>query len=506
MITVVACSGKSNTPDEAGAGTQTATAQPDPSGTKEPIKQVQLKNGSAYDRKNSPQEKRVHDLIQEKTGVDMEVLFSATGQWDNKMNLMLSSGEQLDLIPFVNPNTAVSLYKNDAIVNLDELLDKYGPNLKKNINPKAWALATYQGKIIGIPNEPALSTPNTLLIRTDWLKNLNLQTPVTIEEFEKVLEAFKNNDPDKNGKNDTFPISIRGDFSNLEKAFAPFFLPAGMNAWQDDKGKLLPAELHPNYKEMMAKFIEWNKKGYIWSDLLQSNVTKQIEIMAQNKIGVVAGTFSSTLTGVEEVLVKTIPEANYDPLLLQGKGINKVSTIPYTLSMTVVTKRNKHPEAAIKFLDYLATQEGYNNALYGIEGDNYTKLPDGRLDFIGEDKADYTKAQYYGRFYSMTLTFKDSLQWPFNTWMDKKHTLNKEKMSKLPSFDPIDVNVVYDQTLWKSSSKLNDMTTYLLQQKYKMFTGELPLGEWDKSILKWKEIGGDQMIEDKTAQFLAAKK
>ncbi|WP_164821423.1 extracellular solute-binding protein [Paenibacillus koleovorans] len=498
--TTAACGAKTGTDVQ-----PSGTAASDPVKPVVPVKQVQLKNGTTYSRNDSAQEKRMHDLIQEKTGVDMDVQFSAAGQFDNKMNLMLSSGDQLDVIPFVSPEKAIDLYKNDAIVSLDELIEKYGANLKKNIDPQAWPRATFQGKIIGIPNETAITTPTTLMIRTDWLKALNLPMPVTIAEFENVLEAFKNKDPDKNGVNDTYALSIRGDFSSLEKALAPFFLPQGMNPTLDEKtGLLMPPELLSGYKDMMTKLVEWNKLGYIWPDVLLSNSAKQIELMTQNKVGVLAGTFSGTLDS-EEILVKTVPEVMYEPLLLKGNGINKIPKIPVTLSLTVVTKRNKNPEAAVKFLDYLATPEGYTAALYGLEGENYTKTSDGYFEFLGEDKVDHKKAPYYGKFYTITINFKNLLQWPLKTFSNRRMAENKAKMEKLPSFDPIDINVVYDKTKWKSYTKQNDMATYLLQEKNKVFSGEVPVSDWDKVMAKWKQIGGEQSIEDQTADYKAAK-
>ncbi|MBO9608039.1 MAG: extracellular solute-binding protein [Paenibacillaceae bacterium] len=505
MLTAAACS--SNAPKTV-SNSPASSSPPSPAATKKdgpPPKIVYLSPSTVYDRK-TPEEQQIHDLIQQKTGVDVEVSFVPGDQIDNKRNLMLSAGEQLDVFK-VTLAQAIDLYKNGAIIPLDDLINQYGPNLKKNIPAQAWAEATSDGKILGIPSMSPINLGAVLQIRSDWLKNVNLPMPATIEELEKTMDAFLSQDPDKNGKKDTFPLSTAGNtFINLENAFAPFFLPQGMAWWKDQNGKIMPPELHPGYKDMMDKLIEWNKKGYIWPDMLLSKTDKQKELIAQNKVGIAAGNYSSTITQALEVLIKSVPEANYEPFALQGKGINKYPTLAPATQFAVVAKKSKNPEAVVKFLDYTATKEGNLTVLYGREGKDYTKLPNGTFEFNAEDKTDYTKANYYARYFVIQMVLDDLPMFPFNTWSDQKYTEMQRKVNKLPNFDPLDRGVFFDQAQWKSQPKLKDIDTYMTEQKTKVFTGDVPLANWDKLMDEWRKMGGNQMIEDRNAQFAQAKK
>ncbi|MBO9606477.1 MAG: hypothetical protein J7639_11020 [Paenibacillaceae bacterium] len=510
LAATAACSGGGKAGDGAAAGSSASpgqSAKPAES-AKAPVKLVFLAPWAVYDRQTDVQ-KKVHDILQEKSGADLVPVFPATGETaTQKVNLMLSSGEQLDIIPFQSIDRALELYKNGAIVPLNDLLDKYGSNLKKNFDADAWAEVTVDGKILGIPSLYPNRTPSILQIRTDWLKNVNLPMPVTIEDYEKVMDAFVNGDPDKNGKKDTYALNSgsQGTVEDLEKAFAPFFLKQAMNWWQDGQGNLLPPEMDPAYKDMMAKLIEWSKKGYIWPEMILSKNDKRVEAIAQNKIGSVGGWYSSTISGALEVLAKTVPEANYEPVALQGKGVNKLATTPKTQFVAVITKKSKNPENAMKFLDYTATREGYDLTTIGIEGQSYTKLSNGLVEYVGDDKTDWQKAKYYYLHNMFTMKWEGTGPWPVNSWSDITFTKMLNASSKLPSFDAVDKNVVYDKSAWKSFAKQTDMQTYLSEQKVKVFAGEVPLADWDKIMQKWKDIGGAQMIEDRTAQFKAAKK
>lgn len=504
LVAVAACSGNSPTDEPKAAESAKATE----AAKKDPVKLVFMQGVPVYNRPGAVQTK-VHDILQEKVGADITAVFPATGETGlQKVNLMLSSGEQLDFIPFQSIDRTLELYKNGAIIPINDLLDKYGANLKKNIEAQAWAEVTVDGKILGVPSLYPNRTPSILQIRTDWLKNVNLPVPVTIEDYEKVMDAFVNGDPDKNGKKDTYALNggSQGTIEELEKGFAPFFMKQAMGWWLDDQGRLLPPEMDPAYKEMMAKLIEWNKKGYIWPELILSKNDKRVEAIAQNKIGSVAGWYSSTISGALDVLQKTVPEANYDPILLQGKGANKLPTTPTTQAVAVITKKSKNPEAVMKLFDYSATHEGYDLTTVGIEGESYKKLPGGLIEYISEDKSDWQKAKYYYLYNTFTMSWDFSSPWPTELWSDAMFRKYVEKSSKLANFDAIDKNVVYDKSVWKSFSKQNDMLTYLTEQKVKVFSGEVPLSDWDKIMQKWQEIGGSQMIEDRTAQFKAAKK
>jgi len=467
--------------------------------TEQQVKIVSLQANAQYER-GSEAERNVHRRILEKTGVDLQLETSTTNaDYGQMIDRMLSSDEQLDIIPLIRMDEAIKLYNNGAIIPLNGLLDEYGPNLKANIKPEMWSQASADGQIIGIPSQATNTTGNVIQIRTDWLQELNLKKPVTIADFEYVMEAFKQN------KEDAYPLSTGfATFNALHVGFTPYFLPQASEWWLDGQGRLFPPEFHPGYKRFLSKMVEWNAKGYIWPEMILSTPPKQTELIAQNKAGAVAGWYSSTIAGATEVLIKTVPEANYDPLILQGDGINKIPASQDTQYVTVITKKSKHPEAVMRFLDYHASREGYELVYIGIEGESYTRLPDGTLEYIGENKDDSYKANYYALYWMFQMDFDDFPTWPMSSWIDRKFTAMRQKTKELPSFQPIDYRVTYDKSQWESFAYLTELDLFMEDQKMKVFTGERPVSDWDNIIQQWQDMGGKQMIEDRNRQYQKA--
>lgn len=473
------------------------------------IQIVGLNCNPSFDRKTA-EERRVHDRIREKTGADVRIVFSdggAGGPCRSKRNVMLSSGEQLDFAE-MSITEAVQAFNEGLLLPLNGLLDKYGSNLKKNVVPEAFERATYEGNVLGIPIENGLLALNALQIREDWLAKLQLPVPKTIDEYEHVLKAFKERDPDGNGIPDTIPLAVAsgGTFNMLEGVLGPIFLPQGFAWWQDADGRLKPPELHPGYKELLARLVDWNNKGYLWTDMLLSTATKQQELIAGNRVGSVAATYSGTILNAGEVLRKTVPDYSYVPIVLEGTahGINKLPASPITHSVWVIFKKNADPETVMKYFDYQGTYEGNMLASFGIEGDNYTTAPGGMVEFIAEDKTDLSKANYYAKYKTVFINWPGKPVWPVNAWASGEYNLKREQMNRLPRFEAIDAGVLYDTSKWESFPKLSELSAYFSEQKVRVYNGEISVDSWDGVVQRWLDMGGLQMIDDRNRQYAAA--
>jgi len=95
-----------------------------------------------------------------------------------------------------------------AFLPLNDLIDQYGPNIKKFLDENEEvkkALTAPDGNIYMLNYIPDGDAARAYFIRTDWLKKLNLEMPTNFEELEKVLYAFKNDDPNGNGIKDEIP-------------------------------------------------------------------------------------------------------------------------------------------------------------------------------------------------------------------------------------------------------------------------------------------------------------
>jgi len=153
---------------------------------------------------------RVWQEIEKKTGI--HVNFQAFADYDIAMQPVIASGSQLPDIMLIPPawgSTGVYQLGQDGVFRqLDDLIAKYAPNIQKFLKDTP-AIIGYitapDGKIYSVcdvdlfNNDYAMST---FFLRKDWMDKLGLKEPVTIDDWHSVLTAFRDRDPNGNGKKD----------------------------------------------------------------------------------------------------------------------------------------------------------------------------------------------------------------------------------------------------------------------------------------------------------------
>ncbi|MBP1991066.1 extracellular solute-binding protein [Paenibacillus eucommiae] len=449
---------------------------------------------------------QVHKRIMKETGIDLQMVYAPRAQAANRAKQIMSKGEQLDILYQMTIDEAVEWYRSGGILGLNDLIEENGPNLKKNLDPRLWEEVTVNGQIIGIPGDAPVSSPRILQIRKDWLDNLGMDVPETIDEFEAVLDAFINKDPDGNGVRDTVALMAgKSEITDLEAVFAPYFMPQAMEWWVDEDGTLLPPELHPSYKQLLLTLQRWYDKGYIYPYELISKLDQKKERLGKNQVGATAGWFSDMIFGAGELLHLTRPSANYLPIMLKGEGINRAPKGRPLATVTPISSHTKDAIAAIKLLDYHATLQGHELMSFGIEGETFEKLPDGSYQFLGKEKDELKNVLYYGDYSLFDIHYKKEKRWPFSSWVHRTYTNIVNIIESWPSFEPVDAEVHYDVLQWKALDRLPEMKRYFWEQKVRILVGELPIDAWDQVVENWLKIGGNQWIADKNKQFEAVR-
>ena len=149
-------------------------------------------------------------------GIKLSYKLQAFGeQYDNKVNLLLASNDLPDMMQ-VNLTQLYNMIDADQCEDLKSDWDNYATDVAKEAmtsdGTQNFDMVSRDGKLYAIPNVgPAIETAHHLFIREDWRKALGLPEPTTYEEFEAMLYAFTNDDPDGNGVNDTYGLSLGKD-------------------------------------------------------------------------------------------------------------------------------------------------------------------------------------------------------------------------------------------------------------------------------------------------------
>ena len=208
-VALAGCSGGAGSPGGAGteerpsAGEGSQPAAPEPTPQAQPRGPVKITMMNSYHADTPPKDDGpVITAIEEFTGVDLEMTWVPANVYDEKLVVTLASGElpQVIMADPLNPNIINSI-EAGMFWQLDPYFDEF-PNLA-TFNEIAMNNAKYKGKTYAVIR-PRPVARGGVILRKDWLENVGLKEPATLDELYEVLLAFKKNDPDGNGVDDTY--------------------------------------------------------------------------------------------------------------------------------------------------------------------------------------------------------------------------------------------------------------------------------------------------------------
>ncbi|WP_462409410.1 extracellular solute-binding protein [Neobacillus sp. Marseille-QA0830] len=298
---------------------------------------------------------------QNELGIKIKNVWSVdSSQYESKLNVTIASGDLPDFF-YVNGVQLKQLSDSGQIMDLTSYYKKYSSPLLKQFaeqTKNGISSSTFNGKLMGFAAGGAtLDSSPVIWIRNDWLKKLNLSAPETVDDVLNISKAFTKNDPDGNGKQDTYGFTLQKDlFGQASGSLEGFFngFHAYPQQWiQDSKGNLVYGSIQPEMKEALAKLQEMYKNGEIDKEFGVKDATKEGELIASGKIGMTYGTMPLSLMQLGDNK-KNDPNADWqaykivsadkDPALAQIPSLDLGSYL-------VVSKKAKHPEAVFKMLN-----------------------------------------------------------------------------------------------------------------------------------------------------------
>lgn len=327
-----------------------------------------------------PNKKLIFKRLEKKTGVHIDWTNYQT-DFAEKRNLDISSGDVPDAI-HNDGASDVELMKwaeQGVIIPVDDLIDKYMPNLKKILdeNPQYRALITASdGHIYSFPwieelgdgKESIHSVNDMAWINKKWLDELGLEMPKTTDDLVNVLEAFKTKDPNRNGKADEIPMSFINDGGNED--FKLLFGSFGIGDNDDhvvvgNDGKVDFTADNNDYKEGVKFMRSLYEKGLIDSEAFEQDWNTYTSKGSDQKYGVYFTWDKNNIT---------VNNDDYQLLpVLEGpngeKNVTRTNNIGFQRDRMVITSVNKNLELTAKWIDaqYDPLQSVQNN--WGTYGD-----------------------------------------------------------------------------------------------------------------------------------------
>ncbi len=339
--------------------------------------------------------------VEEKTNIDIQFEMLPNKDTGTKVNLIMASGSDMpDVIlgSSVEMSTVYGYALDKLVLPLNDYIDKYGveyKNMIKNANNKklASAMTTPDGKIYALPkyveSEINKYSSDKVWIYKPWLDKLGLKVPTTTEEFYNVLKAFKEKDPNGNGKADEIPFAgaaIGGWYSSpVTPIMNPFIPDDGKDQHlfvQNEK--IIANYLQPEFKEGL-KYLNKLTMEKLLDPVSFTQDFQQLKQIA-NKETPILGSF----VGGSPTVNLTNPRVyDYIPVpVLKGPtgkgGAVEESGLPATGGAFFITSSCKNPEAAYRLGDFLLGEEAALFARFGVPNVDWKKADAGDIGMDGK--------------------------------------------------------------------------------------------------------------------------
>lgn len=318
---------------------------------------------------------------EEATGVHIEYTSCSQDSASTEFNLMVASGSMTDIISGVNYyNGGVAAAIEDEIfMDITDLLAEYMPDYYNAIiQNESWMkyMTTDDGLIGGIYgfNQTELGLNQGYFIRQDWLDALELDTPVTIDDWEVTLTAFKDaydiSDPLLMPSTLSSPISYAfgsGNF-NIEDA--------SNLAFYAEDGQVVCCFTANAYGEYIGLLADWYQKGLIGASFFTRPSNYQDSENTSVILNGQAGIWQTVMSNRDDY-PKQSTDAGFentpigDPLPSDGSLLTFYSDDPSASSTCAISYNCENWELALNWCNYWFTDAGLLNANYGVEGISY---------------------------------------------------------------------------------------------------------------------------------------
>lgn len=300
-------------------------------------------------------------ITMEKYGCKVVIERFSYSSFQEQVNLMLSSGEKLDLFPNFAFNTTTAA-STGQIMAIDDLLKSNGQGILDAVEAGEWACATYAGSIYAVPNGKEKAAGIGIAVRSDVLAEVGFADASfeKLSDLTALFAALKEKYPD------AYPLAADhgtlGYFwSNADQLGGEYGVI--MNCTTTDQMKVENYYATEEYKEIIKLRYEWAQAGYIAPDA-HTGTENAYDLIA-------AGTsfccFTNTKPGIEAEWERKVGQ-----LMTVFEAVAPIKMTSNVSNQWYISSQSENPAMAMNVLNELYTNpEAANIAVNGIEGKNW---------------------------------------------------------------------------------------------------------------------------------------
>ena len=339
-----------------------------------------------FDRSNAPEGSTVIDnkwvdYINEamgKVGIKVEFVAVPRAEEVSKIQLMMASQTAPDIMLCYNSAVVEGFYNDGGTVDLAPYIDAedQAKNLKEYIGEECMNIGRNADNAIwAVPARRSVTAETNLFLRKDWLDKLGMPVPTTIDELYNVIKAFKENNPD--GRKDVVASSF---YTDINVASLPFLTNiAEEKSYMINAGSTMDfVYSDPGAREYFRWLNKLYNEGLMDPEYyVRTDQTKK-EDFVSGRLGVFESNVSYNVDSMRGSLLQALkqndPEADVISLppmknIHDGQVYNRGYSV--NGAYVFIPQTCKNIEAAVTYLDWLATEEGGFTLFHGMEGEHF---------------------------------------------------------------------------------------------------------------------------------------
>jgi putative aldouronate transport system substrate-binding protein len=314
--------------------------------------------------------------MEEKTNIKVQWEVIPENAAQEKLNLVLSSGDYPDVIMGFGVSPAQQLIYGDqgVFLPLNDYIDKYGVETKKMMQENPYIqdlISAPNGKIYSLPQVNQCyhcSMPQKMWIYKPWLDKLGLKMPTTTQEFYETLKAFKEKDPNGNGKADEIPLAGAIN-NNIDEFLMNAFLYNDKSHLYLNNGKVDVTFNKPEWKEGLTYLQKLYSEKLLVPQTFTQDVN-QLKQMGESPDVPILGAAPALSMGVfTQFFGKSGRWREYVAVPpLKGPGGQQIAAAnPWGLNggTFIITNKSKLPEAIFRWADSMFNREVTLNSVFG---------------------------------------------------------------------------------------------------------------------------------------------
>ena len=463
---------------------------------------------------NDLNENTLTPWIQEKTNVKINFEEIPDTEWDTKVNLLIASDELPDAFIYGGFSAAeLADYGSQGVfLALNDIIEEHGHYVKQVFDQQEALPGAYtalDGNIYTLPdiNECYHCFYSMRAwINQQWLTNLGLEYPNTVDEFVNVLRAFKEQDANGNGDpNDEIPFS--GNATSWNSTIYPFLLNSFLhydtsNLSVKEDGTVIFTPIQPEFKEGLQWIASLIDEGLIEKEAL-TQTEEQLKTKGSNLDTALLGGFTSAVwwsgVGADNGEGSRCREySGLSPL----EGPNGVRISPwagtgFNMGNSVITTACEDPVPLFKMLDYMLSDEATLRSQIGELGVDYNEPDEGAPGING-------KPALYAKIPTSTSSGRtngDESTTAMQNVFPSNRTSDFRLGEQADYSDP--------ETQWQQEPRLyNESATYFAPyaDEHMMYPGAVNLTAEESEKINFMKTQINDYVKENIVLFLAGEK